>query len=152
MFLTFGFILVPLVMIIYGIISYEEEPRFDKMLGYRTKRSLKNSETFVYANRKISQYFIRFNCVSLIITISYCVIYQCYYMYFSDFVEVSFLMSLCFIQIICCFGPYYIVEKKLQKKFIDNINYINVGMFEDDIDDDFFIDQFDVSFDGFYED
>ncbi len=114
MFLTYGYFLVPLMMIIHGVMTYNDKPTMDAFVGYRTKRSLNCEETFVYANKLVSEYFIRFNCISLLITI---ICFQMYTMFGKDMkliVQIVFFLSMTAIQVTCCIVPFILVESKLK--------------------------------------
>ncbi len=115
MFLTYGYFLVPLLIIIYGVMHYNDEPKIDAMVGYRTKRSLKNQETFTFSNKLLSEYFIRFNCISLLITVLYCLLYNLFKNSLPMGLHVLVFLSLSTIQISCCLLPFFLVERKLKK-------------------------------------
>ncbi len=114
MFLTFGFFLVPLIMIIHGVMTYNDQPKFGTLVGYRTKRSLNCEETFVFANKMLSEYFIRFNCISLLITVLNCIMYSLFGRGMNIAFQVIFFLTMGAIHIACCVVPFILVEKKLK--------------------------------------
>lgn len=51
-FVLFCNILIPLIMIVSGIYMYKFPPKkINRILGYRTRRSMKNADTWQFAHR-----------------------------------------------------------------------------------------------------
>ncbi len=137
MLLTYAYFLVPLIMVLHGVLSYEEEPKINSLLGYRTKRSLKNEETFAYANRMLSELFIRLNCLSLLMTVVAYIFYKQFHLYITGIFSMLFFVSLTAMQIFCCVSPFYLVERNLSRFYSDEGDVVSV--IEEDFEDEFHI-------------
>ncbi len=119
MFLTFGYFLLPVIMIIHGTLLYDDNPSLDKKFGYRSKNALYNEETYAFANKAVYEYFIRLNYTSLFITIAYCIVYQTFGRQLHLVYQVLFFVSLTAIQLLGCALPFRFVERDLKIKFAD---------------------------------
>ena len=53
MFIGVCNLIIPIIMIIFGVISIRDVPKnINTFAGYRTERSMKNIDTWRFANRK----------------------------------------------------------------------------------------------------
>ena len=87
-------LLIPLVMLFAGRMMQHHPPRkINFVLGYRTARSMKNRETWVFAHRECGRLWQRWGWVELIATV---------------------VLMLLFL------GEKFVVEKKLQTAFDEN--------------------------------
>ena len=87
-------LLIPLVMLFAGRMMQHHPPReINFVLGYRTARSMKNRETWVFAHRECGRLWQRWGWGELIATV---------------------VLMLLFL------GEKFVVEKKLQAAFDEN--------------------------------
>lgn len=62
-------LLVPTIMIIFGSIFSKNAPKnINRIYGYRTPRSMKNQETWEFANKYCGKLWLRIGVIMLIIT------------------------------------------------------------------------------------
>lgn len=62
-------LLVPTIMIIFGSIFSKNSPKnINRIYGYRTPRSMKNQETWEFANKYCGKLWLRIGIIMLIIT------------------------------------------------------------------------------------
>lgn len=64
-------LLVPLTMILFGNLFYYKPPKkINSIYGYRTKRSMKNSQTWEFAHEHCGWLWIRFGVVLFLISLT----------------------------------------------------------------------------------
>lgn len=117
MFLTFGFFLIPIIVILHGTVFYEDTPKRNSNFGYRTKLSMLTDETYAFANKKLNEYLIRFNYCSLVLMIVACIFYRYNYINFSDTIDIVFFSLLSLVHIVCCFTPFYYTKRDLENEY-----------------------------------
>lgn len=117
-------LLIPIVMVIFGSVFVKHPPGSINMAyGYRTKRSMKNQETWDFAHEYCGRIWKNAGIISLIITllISFAV-------FFMDDDGAGYIsLILVHLQLVILIGSIYPVEKALKKNFDDNGNRKVVG-------------------------
>lgn len=113
-------LIIPIIMIIIGVISMRDIPKdINSFAGYRTDRSMKNIDTWRFANRYCGQLWKKLGIYTLIISVI------CTVISFLLTIEVQSIVSLVLtvIQIIIIIFSVYLVEKQLKNKFDENGHY-----------------------------
>lgn len=108
--MNFNIILIPIIFICIGIVSIFSAPYLkpNSVIGFRTKASKKNTDSFIYANKHMGIFFIISGILALVLD------FICY-TFFKTFTRTSFLLPL-FAPIISVPFMFYI-EFKLKKNF-----------------------------------
>ena len=110
-------LLIPLVMIFAGRMMQYHPPReINFVLGYRTARSMKNRETWVFAHRECGRLWQRWGWVELIATVVLMLLFL------GEKTESVGIFGgiLCLLQIVPLLVSIFVVEKKLQAAFDEN--------------------------------
>ena len=110
-------LLTPLVMIIYGYIYNKKPPQKPKSKfaysGYRTSMSMKNEETWEYANRFFGKLWFRFGIVLGLISII-----AFFFFIGKDKDTVGFAgMIICYVQLVAMLLPVIPTEISLRRRF-----------------------------------
>lgn len=117
-------LLIPIVMVIFGNVFTKHPPGSINMAyGYRTKRSMKNQETWDFAHEYCGRIWKNAGIITLIISllISFAV-------FFLDDDGAGYIsLILVHLQLVILIGSIYPVEKALKKNFDDNGNRKDVG-------------------------
>lgn len=109
-------LLIPLVMLIGGYCMYKRPPKeINGAVGYRTKMSMKNKDTWAFAHNYCGKLWIKLGAILLIPTI----ISQLFFIHASDNVIGNVTIVLESVQIIVLLGSIVPVEKALKKTFGD---------------------------------
>ena len=112
-FMLFFMLLIPLVMIFFGIKFQKSAPKnINWAYGYRSERSMKNRDTWIFAHKCIGGLWKSWGCVLLLSVVP---------MFFvfgkaPDTVGM-FCLPLVGVQLIAMIIPIFIVESKLKKAF-----------------------------------
>ena len=107
-------LLVHIIILICGIASWKYPPKqINSLLGYRTKRSMQNQETWNFANTYCGQLFVKYGIgMSILMVIVHIPLIHC------DATNLEYFSLICMlIQVIALFIPIYLTEKELQKQF-----------------------------------
>ncbi|HCW53185.1 MAG TPA: hypothetical protein DG753_05510 [Clostridium sp.] len=110
-------LLIPIVMIVVGVISSREIPEnINTFIGYRTKRSMKNIDTWKFANKYCGELWKKLGIEIFAISII------CNVPGFIFEIEVYSIISLVLIviQIAVIIFSIYLVERELKNKFDEN--------------------------------
>ena len=115
-------LLTPLTMIIFGYIYSKKPPQKPKSKfaysGYRTQMSMKNEETWEYANRFFGKLWYRFGIVLGLISII-----PLFFVIGKDKDTVGFAgLIICFVQMAVMLIPVIPTEISLRKRFDKNGN------------------------------
>ena len=115
-------LLIPLTMIIFGYIYSKKPPQKPKSKfaysGYRTPMSMKNEETWEYANRFFGKLWFRFGIVLGLISII-----PLFFVIGKDKDTVGFAgLIICFVQMAVMLIPVIPTEISLRKRFDKNGN------------------------------
>jgi len=115
-------LLTPLVMIIFGYIYSKKPPQKPKSKfaysGYRTPMSMKNEETWEYANRFFGKLWFRFGIAVGLISII-----VLFFFIGKDKDTVGFAgMIICYVQLIAMLLPVIPTELALRRRFDKNGN------------------------------
>lgn len=115
-------LLTPLVMIIFGYIYSKKPPQKPKSKfaysGYRTPMSMKNEETWEYANRFFGKLWFRFGIAVGLISII-----VLFFFIGKDKDTVGFAgMIICYVQLVAILLPVIPTELALRRRFDKNGN------------------------------
>ena len=110
-------LLTPLVMIIFGYIYSKKPPQKPKSKfaysGYRTPMSMKNEETWEYANRFFGKLWFRFGIAVGLISII-----VLFFFIGKDKDTVGFAgMIICYVQLVAMLLPVIPTELALRRRF-----------------------------------
>lgn len=113
-FMSFMNLLIPLCMMISGYLFMKKPPKnINGLYGYRTNRSMRNEETWQFANQLAGRYWFKWSFFVLIPSLFIDIfLYQK-----SDLLISKISLIVCMIQLIPLILPIYFVEKQLKKKF-----------------------------------
>ena len=112
--LLFFVFLIPVMMLGFGYLFRKTEPKsINPLFGYRTARSMKNSETWAFAHRRIGLYWVRMGWWSAAIT---AVVMLCVFGRSEDTVgKVGSILTLA--QLVPMFVSIGLVERDLARAF-----------------------------------
>ena len=110
-------LLIPLVMIVFGRMFTKAAPKnINYAFGYRTDRSMKNKDTWVFAHKCIGRIWNRWGWVLLAVSAVFMLIFLG-----RDVETVGHAgMVLAAVQLAALVIPIFIVEGKLKKTFDKN--------------------------------
>lgn len=110
-------LLVPVVMIIGGLIMWKYPPRnINDFIGYRTSRSMKNMDTWIFAHNYCGKLWWKIGGITLIPSV---IIFIPFYTDSDDIIGVVSLVLLT-VQIIILMCSIYLTERALKKTFTDD--------------------------------
>lgn len=110
-------LLVPLVLLIGGICMYKNPPKeINSCIGYRTTRSMKNMDTWIYAHHLCGKLWIIMGVPLLLITI----ISMLAFMHASENTLGLIVTILFLLQLATLFISIGAVESSLKKTFDEN--------------------------------
>jgi len=111
--MLFFMLLIPAVMIFFGIKFQKEAPKnINWAYGYRSERSMKNRDTWVFAHKCIGGLWKIWGCVLLLSVV------PMFFVFGKDPDTVGmFCLPLVGVQLIAMIIPIFIVESKLKKTF-----------------------------------
>ena len=111
-------ILIPLLMMLFGWLLKHKTPRKNAIYGYRTSMSMKNNDTWVFANRYCGKLWIKCGLILLFISV---ILMLTVIKASSDTVDIMATI-ICLMQLIPLIGTIYPVEKALKNNFNENGN------------------------------
>jgi len=113
-FMLFGELMIPVTMIFFGKRFLELAPKnINLWYGYRTKRSMKNRETWIFAHQYIGKLWLRLGWVTLIVSLVPMVL-----LYGKDIATVGNVgFVLVFLQLIPLVAPIIPTERALKRNF-----------------------------------
>lgn len=109
-------LLVPAIMLVAGYFMHKHPPKnINYIVGYRTARSMRNTDTWVFANKKIGEIWVKAGAIALIASIAV----QIPFLFLS--VDAFAIMSvvLLFAQLAILLISVIPVERALKKEFSD---------------------------------
>lgn len=111
-------ILIPLLMMVFGWLLEYKTPIKNAIYGYRTSMSMKNNDTWKFANRYCGKLWIRCGLILLPISITPMLLV------IKEGNNTVCIMAtiICLIQLIPLIGTIYPVEKALKNNFNENGN------------------------------
>lgn len=113
-------LIIPIIMIIFGIISMRDIPKnINTFAGYRTERAMKNIDTWRFANRYCGILWKKIGIVLFIVSL----VCTCIGFLFPIEVDGILSLTLVVIQISIIVFSIYLVEKELKNKFDENGQY-----------------------------
>ena len=107
---------VPLLMVVCGVIMkkyHSDEP--NSTLGYRTKRSMKNKDTWKFANELAGSIWIKWGTIVTVVSAVFDVIYFC----INKKYTAGLMLFAVIIQSVIMLLTFYPVEKALKENFDD---------------------------------
>ena len=118
-FMTVVDLLTPAIMILFGAIFSRRAPKsINFVYGYRTERSMKNEETWVFAHKFLGKLWLITGAIMLALSFAIMIIF----INSSETVVSLVGTVLCFVQIAGLVIPIFPVESALEKNFDKNGN------------------------------
>ncbi len=107
-------LLLPVMMLIFGLILSKRPPKkINSFYGYRTRRSMKNMDTWLFGNQTMGQYWIRYSVLGYILTMVFMIVI----MNESEDQMAMHSLILTTILLVWMIIPIFITEKKLKMTF-----------------------------------
>ena len=115
-------LLLPVTMIFGGMMMYRRPPKkINGIYGYRTRRSMKNMQTWRFAHHYCGRLWLRMGIVLLILTIAVMAVSA-----LGDIQIISILtLVILGVQMIALFISIFKVEAELKNNFDENGNPVN---------------------------
>lgn len=113
-------LIIPIIMILIGVITMRDIPeKVNNYVGYRTARSMKNIDTWRFANRYSGRVLRKLGVIGFIVSIIVTILGLLLSL------EVLGILSIFLVvfQLCLIFSSIYFVERKLKEKFDDNGDY-----------------------------
>lgn len=114
--LAFFLLLVPLIMLVMSLIMKKKTPKeINRVVGYRTKRSMASKEAWNYANKRMVEIMTKTGVVMLIISIVAAIgLFMLFKLCNSDakVIAIIFTVAILFQTLFVCL-PMLIIEKEL---------------------------------------
>lgn len=112
-------LLVPVIMLVAGIVMYKKPPNnINGLMGYRTKRSMKNQDTWAFAHKCCGKLWTIIGAVMLVTS----VLAQLPFIKSDDDTIGMISAIIETVQIVIIFCSIFFVEKALKNNFDDNGN------------------------------
>lgn len=109
-------VIIPILMVVFGILFEKKPPKkINDYYGYRTVRSMRNMDTWVYAHRYAGNLYKRVFIVVLILSI----IISVFMINFNSNIQIIVDLILLLVQTIILVGCIPIVERELKRRFGD---------------------------------
>lgn len=114
-------LLIPLVMIFFGRYFQRKAPdKINMLFGYRTARSMKNRDTWVFAHKQAGRYWYRAGWAVLVLSVA-----AMLFVLGKDIEIVGIWgTAVCFVQCIPLIWVFFVVEGALKRTFDENGNRI----------------------------
>ncbi len=107
-------LLLPVMMLIFGLVLSKRPPKkINSFYGYRTRRSMKNMDTWLFGNQTMGQYWIRYSILGYFLTM----IFMMVIMNEGDDQMAMHSLILTTILLVWMIIPIFITEKKLKLTF-----------------------------------
>ena len=108
---NFDMLIVPIISIVIGVLFVKFPPKsMNYVIGYRTRRAMKNQETWEFANRYFGKLFLITAVLLLFLSLLA-------YSLMRQFELMDQVNNLILVQIIVLFVPIFITEKALKQRF-----------------------------------
>ncbi|MBE6114532.1 MAG: SdpI family protein [Erysipelotrichaceae bacterium] len=113
-FLFLTNLLVPIIMILAGVFMWKHYPsEINSLIGYRTSMSMKNIDTWRFANEHAGKLWWKWGWITLVCT----VVVQLPFYHSSEDVLSTLTLVLCTLHIIVLLGSILPTERALRKNF-----------------------------------
>ncbi|MCI5648648.1 MAG: SdpI family protein [Fusicatenibacter sp.] len=110
-------LMTPVLMIVAGRMMWKHCPKdVNGVLGYRTKRSMKNRDTWKFAHEYCGKLWWFIGWVSFVLS----VLIQIPFCHSNENVISIMGVTLCSVQCILLVGTIFLTERALKKKFDEN--------------------------------
>ncbi|MFU0827323.1 MAG: SdpI family protein [Lachnoclostridium sp.] len=110
-------LVLPLIMVLAGYMMYKHTPKFiNRIYGYRTNRSMKNMDTWKFANKYCGKLWFRIGLILLVPS----VVVQLPFINSSDNLTGNMTLLIEAIQLFAAIVPIFFVEKALKINFDEN--------------------------------
>ena len=119
MFITMSIcnLLIPLIMLLGGYLMYKKPPKeINSVVGYRTKMSKKNKDTWEFAHNYCGRLWLKIGIVLFVLTF----IVQIPFVHASDNAIGNMTLIVETAQIVVLLGSIIPVEQALKKSFDEN--------------------------------
>ena len=119
MFITMSIcnLLIPLIMLLGGYLMYKKPPKeINSVVGYRTKMSKKNKDTWEFAHNYCGRLWSKIGIVLFVLTF----IVQIPFVHSSDNAIGNMTLTVETVQIVVLLGSIIPVEQALKKTFDEN--------------------------------
>lgn len=116
-------LIIPIMMILCGLYFVKANlPEPNALFGYRTTRSMKNNDTWVFSNRLMGKYWLKSGIYVTILTVIVFIFLSMSRFSFDEDSLGIILMIILFGQMIFMCIPIHFVEKALKENFDENGN------------------------------
>jgi uncharacterized membrane protein len=113
-FLSLMNILIPIIMIIFGKIFITHPPKnINGLYGYRTKRSMKNKETWDFAHKYLGAIWYKYGFIVLFISL----VLMLLLINLTDDEIAIYALIINLLQLIPLIYPVFVTEKALKDEF-----------------------------------
>ena len=107
-------LLIPLIMVLFGVIFSKKAPKnINYFFGYRTERSMKSEETWVFAHKYLGRLWLIIGAVMLLVSVGVMLAI----LGASETVISAVGTGFCFVQLAGLIIPVFPTEKALEKNF-----------------------------------
>ena len=101
-------LIIPFMVILFGIITLIIKPKQNKLFGYRTKVTLSSTKLWEYANKEFAIYSIILSIITIILLISN------YFIFYKNLINI-FLINTLILITLDIFIPIIIIEIKIRR-------------------------------------
>lgn len=108
-------LLIPVIMLVSGYFMYKHPPKINRARGFRTTRSMKSEETWLFANTLCGKLWLKVSVPVLFIS----VIAQLPFIHADKDTFGNLTLIIEMVQIMIMLILVFIVEKKLKANFDD---------------------------------
>ena len=106
-------LLMPLAMVVFGALLLKKPPRLNGFFGYRTQKSMKNTDTWLFAQRFFGKIWLKLGAVILPISMIIMVIVLNEEVFTIAMTGLVVTLG----QLVFLLAPIYPTEKALKEKF-----------------------------------
>lgn len=121
-FLTFCNLIVPVMMILFGISFLNSSPgKINRYYGYRTRMSMLNQETWDFAHKSCGRIWKRIGIIMLPVSIAVSIPM----LWMNETMQGILTGILETVQVIVMLGSIALVERELKREFDSNGNHLH---------------------------
>lgn len=120
--MTFALFFLPFIMIVFGLYRYDNIPKMDSPFGFKSKYAIINENAYIYANKKINDYYVRFYCVIYIFVSASEIIFTHYATKMSNNEKMLFYLFITLVEFLGFVIPIFLVNNDLKKRFHHDYN------------------------------
>lgn len=121
-FLTFCNLIVPIMMILFGISFLNSSPgKINRYYGYRTRMSMLNQETWDFAHKSCGRIWKRMGIIMLPVSIAVSILM----LWMNETMQGILTGILETVQVIVMLGSIALVERELKREFDSNGNHLH---------------------------